>query len=163
MDISVGEESQSKQALATMPLPEFNNDGDLPPGIHEASLDEIGLRFGTGTTRRKVIHETLLRLHNLAVQTGKLESCLIFGSYVTDKSEPNDVDIMLIMKDDFRPLQCGAETRKIFDHEEADKEFGVSVFWIRPSMLLFDTLDEFKAKWQEKRDGSRRGIVEVRQ
>jgi hypothetical protein len=32
-----------------MALPEFNESGDLPPGIYLASLDEIVARFGRGT------------------------------------------------------------------------------------------------------------------
>ena len=33
---------------------------------------------------------------------------------------------------------------------------------IRPSMLIAETLDHFIEHWQIKRDGTRRGIVEVR-
>jgi hypothetical protein len=39
--------------------------------------------------------------------------------------------------------------------------FGASVFWIQPSVLIGDSLDAFVAHWQVKRDGSKRGIVEV--
>jgi hypothetical protein len=35
------------------------------------------------------------------------------------------------------------------------------VFWIRPSLLIGDSLDQFVKSWQRKRDGSRRGIVEI--
>ena len=37
-----------------------------------------------------------------------------------------------------------------------------SVFWVRPSLLFLETLEEFIAGWQVKRDQTRRGIVEVR-
>jgi len=30
-------------------IPDFNNHGCLPPGIHSATLDEIAARFGTET------------------------------------------------------------------------------------------------------------------
>jgi hypothetical protein len=40
--------------------------------------------------------------------------------------------------------------------------FGASVFWIRPALLVLETLEEFIAQWQITRNQTRRGIVEVR-
>jgi hypothetical protein len=57
---------------------------------------------------------------------------------------------------------CDDETKKLLDHQQATKVFGASVFWSRPSLLFLETLDEFIEGWQTKRDGTRRGIVEVR-
>jgi hypothetical protein len=36
------------------------------------------------------------------------------------------------------------------------------VFWIRPALLVLETLEEFIAHWQITRDQTRRGLVEVR-
>lgn len=66
------------------------------------------------------------------------------------------------MRDDFELTACDEEIRKLFEHTQAQAEFGASIFWIRPSMLLLETLDEFIAHWQIKRDRTRRGLVEVR-
>ena len=96
------------------------------------------------------------------MSTGKLERLVIFGSYVTTKPAPHDVDIVLIFSDDFDLTAYDEETRKLFDHSRAEQEFGASVFWIRPSMLILETLDQFIAYWQIKRDKTQRGIVEVR-
>jgi len=65
------------------------------------------------------------------------------------------------MRDDFDLMLCAPEAAKLFDHAQADAEFGASVFWLRPALLLLETLDEFIAHWQIKRDRTRRGIVEV--
>lgn len=85
-----------------MPLPEFDINGDLPVGVHLASLDEVLARFGQGTTQRETVTARLVGVHKLASATGKLERFIIFGSYVTAKPDPNDVDIILVMRDDFR-------------------------------------------------------------
>ena len=37
-----------------MPLPEFNNNGDLPPGVHRTSWSEVLQRFGVGVGQREV-------------------------------------------------------------------------------------------------------------
>jgi hypothetical protein len=97
----------------------------------------------------------------LVRSTGKLSRLVIYGSYVTDKPEPRDIDIVLVLQDDFLVEACDPEQRLVFDHERAEKELGTSMFWIRPALILFQTVDEFISGWQLERDGSRRGIVEV--
>jgi hypothetical protein len=69
---------------------------------------------------------------------------------------------VLILTNDFRRQACPEETRGLFDHHRATAQFGASIFWLRPAMLLTDNLEDFIAHWQLKRDGTRRGIVEVR-
>ena len=144
-----------------MPLPELDSHGDLPVGVHQASLDEVIARFGHGTPQRQLVTTRLLRVLKLAEGTGKLERFIIFGSYVTAKPNPNDVDIILIMRDDFREPECDEETAPVFHHLRAQAELGASVFWTAPCGVLLETVDQFIAHWQLKRDHSRHGIVEV--
>ncbi len=145
-----------------MPLPSLDINGDLPEGLHRATIGEVVTHFGGETARRRVASARLLRVYELARATGKLDRLVIFGSFVTSKAEPNDVDILLVMRDDFHLGECEEAAMKLFDHLQAQREFGASVFWIRPSMLILETLEEFLAFWQTKRDGTRRGIVEVK-
>jgi hypothetical protein len=144
-----------------MPLPEFNEVGDLPEGIHPTSLAEVVARFGSGTTQRTAVTDRLREIYRLAVATGHLDRVVVFGSYVSDVDEPNDVDMILVMRDDFRSEDCPAESAVLFDHVRANDELGASVFWVRPDMLLGEPLGQFLAQWQTKRDGQRRGIVEI--
>ncbi len=95
-----------------MPLPEFDSNGDLPPGVHATKLEEIAQRFGTATPRRQALTIVLQRLHDRVLETGKLLRFLLFGSYVTTKPEPNDIDLVLIMYDDFLPEGYDEETRR---------------------------------------------------
>ena len=145
-----------------MVLPDFNDKGDLPQGVHQASIDEVFTRFGKGRPQRKLVTKNLLKIYQLAESTGKLERLIIFGSYVTTKANPNDVDVVLVFHDDFDYNACNEEIKKLLDHKKAQDNFGASVFWIRPSLLISETLDEFIAHWQIKRDRTLRGIVEVR-
>ena len=144
-----------------MPLPEFNEFGDLPEGLHAASILELVARFGAGSYQREAVTGRLLRIYNLAIGTGTLDRLIVFGSYVSDEPAPNDVDVILVMRDDFRPDSCSPEVLVLFDHARAANEIGASIFWIRPAMLLGQSLDAFIAHWQVKRDGSKRGIVEI--
>lgn len=145
-----------------MPLPGFNEFGDLPEGRHLALLDEVLERFGSGTPQRQAVTDRLRRVHALALATGHLDRLVIFGSYVSDVPEPNDVDVILVMRNDFATERCPADSLVLFDHARADAELGASVFWVRPEMLLGQPLEQFLAHWERKRDGRRRGIVELR-
>jgi hypothetical protein len=111
--------------------------------------------------RQEVTHR-LQRIWELAQATAKLDRLIIFSSYVSDTPSPKDVDVILVMQDDFRPEDCDEELQVLFDHRRAQLELGASVFWIRPGMLLGEPLEAFIAHWQIKRDGNRRGIVEVK-
>jgi hypothetical protein len=144
-----------------MPLPDFNSRGELPEGVHQASLVEVLERFGHGTPQRQLVTSRLVRGYELGRRTGKLERFVIFGSYVTAKPAPQDVDIILVMRDDFSEPECDEQTRAVFNHTRAQKELGASIFWTCVSGVLVDTLDEFIAHWQLRRDLGRRGIVEI--
>ncbi|MDE0317423.1 MAG: hypothetical protein OXM61_21305 [Candidatus Poribacteria bacterium] len=145
-----------------MTLPNLNLAGELPEGIHTATIDEVIAQFGSGTPQRMTVTQRLQRIYQLAKSTDHLERILIFGSYITAKPEPNDIDVVIIFDDDFDMAVCSEEVKNILNHQQAAEEFGASIFWIRPSLLFLETLDEFIAGWQVKRDGTRRGIIEVR-
>jgi len=132
----------------------------LPAGIHRATLEEVEARFGKLSSTRQQTVERLRRVYDLAATTGHLARFVIFGSFVTAKPEPNDVDIIMLMDDDFDVSSLKGEAALLFDHTVAQSVFGSSVFWVRKLAALGGE-DDFVAGWQIKRDGTPRGIVEV--
>ena len=142
------------------PLPPFTASGDLPPGIYLAKLEEAHRRFGAGTQRRQIMALRLERIYQVAVGTGHLARFVVFGSYVTDKPEPNDVDVFLLMEDTFDRNQLTGAAWLLFDHAFAQTHFGASVFWLR-RLAAFGGEEATLEDWQTKRDGSQRGIVEI--
>lgn len=137
-----------------MPLPTLNDIGELPEGIYKATIDEVVVQFGSGTAQRINVTERLQRIYQLAKNTGSLQQFLIFGSYITAKPKPNDIDVVIIFDDNFDIVACSDEVKKLLNHQQASTEFGASLFWIRPSLLFLETLDEFIEGWQVKRDGT---------
>jgi hypothetical protein len=84
----------------------------------------------------------------------------VFGSFVTEKHEPNDVDVFMIMDDNFDMGPHNGEARLLFDHGTAQDHFGCSVFWLR-RMAAMGGEQAAIEDWQIKRDGTERGIVEI--
>lgn len=102
----------------------------------------------------------LERVYELVAATGHMKRFIVFGSFVTTKPEPNDVDVFLLMDDAFDVGQVTGETRLLFDHAAAQAHFGASVFWLRRLAALGGEQATVE-HWQIRRDGGLRGIVEI--
>jgi len=130
-------------------------------GIHCATLNQVIQRFGVEGVLRQASTLRLSHVYDLAKRTGHLQKFIIFGSYVTAEANPNDIDVVLVMDDGFRLEMCPIESLGLFDHAVAQARYGASIFWLRPGLLVGGSVEDFIAYWQLKRDGSKRGIVEV--
>lgn len=143
-----------------MPLPPLTEIGDLPLGVHRASLREVRDRFGTGSRQRMAVADRLDRIYQLAHGTGHLVRFVVFGSFITNKPDPNDLDVFLIVDDAFNSEKLQGEAALLFDHAAADSHFGASVFWVRRLAALGGEQSAVEF-WQVKRGGGQRGIVEI--
>jgi hypothetical protein len=102
----------------------------------------------------------LERVYNVAWATGHLARCVVFGSFVTAKPFPNDIDVLLLMEDTFNVAQLTGEAQLLFEHSVAQTRFGASVFWLR-RLAVLDDEETALLHWQITREGSQRGIVEI--
>ena len=143
-----------------MTFPEFNENGDLPVDVYEATLQEVIDHFGTINLERRRIAQRLVRIYDLAIRTKQLKRFIVFGSFVTEKLYPNDVDIFLLMNDELEPENVSGESAIIFSNLAAQQYEGASVFWLR-SFAAIGGEQNVVEDWQYKRDETRRGIVEV--
>src|SRR5215510_13222201 len=96
--------------------PDFNEFGDLPVGVHRAEINEVIEHFGSGTAQRIAVTASLERIYALARASGYLQRFIIFGSYVTDKPNPGDVDIFLVMQGGFQPSEAPSDSQLLFQH-----------------------------------------------
>jgi hypothetical protein len=75
--------------------PEFDANGDLPPGIHQATLAEVVAHFGSETPQRQRVARRLEHIYALAKASGHLARLIVFGSFVTATPAPNELDVFL--------------------------------------------------------------------
>ncbi|HEY5870447.1 MAG TPA: hypothetical protein VI542_33590, partial [Candidatus Tectomicrobia bacterium] len=140
--------------------PALNHDGNLPEGIHVATEEEVFVRFATPSARRQWLGEQLRSLVSLAKSTGQLARVFLWGSFVTSKEVPNDLDVLLVMSTEFAVEAAPTPAQVVFDHVQARLCFQAGVFWTKASIdpqvfhLWLDT-------YQTGKDFTRRGIVEV--
>lgn len=80
------------------PIPEFFDNYHLPCGEHKCTINEIEQRFLT-TYRREVVWQYFDNSLSCLMSLGLFPDILLInGSFVTGRSEPNDVDSALLIK-----------------------------------------------------------------
>ncbi len=74
-----------------MPIPFFNETGELPDGEYDVSLDAIENRFGCANEQRRLLMQGL-RAAAVNLSKANVRKLWIDGSFVTNKEHPNDID-----------------------------------------------------------------------
>jgi hypothetical protein len=143
--------------ITVLTLPPFESAGLLPAGVHPAAWPLFVDRFGTSIRRREQLArlETALRL----LRDAGCARVFVGGSFVTAKSEPNDIDVAWdvdgVDADVLDPVFLDFE-----DERAAQKSrFGAEFF---PAQLVEgSTRRLFLEFLQRTRDDEPVGIVEI--
>lgn len=72
-------------------IPDFNEDGNLPAGIHPATLAEIEEKFASNLKRKGHFERLLLLIDDLKAIGCKI--IYIDGSFISKRALPGDIDI----------------------------------------------------------------------
>ncbi len=130
-------------------IPEFNEQGYLPPGVHGATLEEIAARFGRESELRQVQIQSLRWLVDLARRAGVLR-IIVDGSFVTDVYEPNDVDCVLLIGPSYPN-----------DHA-ADDELQKGLPFIHAEIVIQEVFDYYRnVLFATDRRNVPKGVIEV--
>jgi hypothetical protein len=71
-------------------IPPFDQQGNLSPGEHHCTWDELENRYATTNHRIYLLNGLYAALENLS--TAGCHTVWINGSFISDKSQPNDYD-----------------------------------------------------------------------
>ncbi|MEP7340368.1 MAG: hypothetical protein ABI977_21735 [Acidobacteriota bacterium] len=99
-------------------IPELQ-DGVLPEGVHLCTLEEVREVFGQfrRSDRRPQLTERLTRYVQDARNSGVVSAILIDGSYVTNKEEPGDIDLIVALRAELdltaemRPMEYNVQSK----------------------------------------------------
>lgn len=141
-------------------IPDFDDEGLLPPGIRRADFDEFRERFAIfdRSDRRLQVFEQLERLVTEARKSAIVTRIIVGGSFVTAKAEPNDFDCILVLAPDI----VGAELRP-FEYNLVSRRMARRLFGgdVLSALEGSDALEQYLEFFQTTRDGERMGIVEI--
>jgi hypothetical protein len=71
-------------------IPEFDENGNLPPGVHWVEWEEFDERFNYNSTRQRLIDG--LRLAMTHLSAAGCRTIYVDGSFTTNKEKPGDFD-----------------------------------------------------------------------
>jgi hypothetical protein len=130
-------------------IPDFDDNGYLPTGIHPVDLGEIAARFGHEPELRRVQMDSLHWLVGLAKRVG-VQRLIVNGSFVTDKWEPNDVDCALLRAETFP------------QDESADAELWAGLPFIQMVVVGQKEFDLYVQEiYATDRHGTPKGMIEI--
>jgi len=136
-------------------IPEFDENGNLLPGNDDATFREVIERFGTPRSlKRQLLSASLEGLFDFVKDHAV--RVYIDGSYVTAKLAPNDVDLIVVLPEDFpRDPQVGRRLVRIVNNKQANYLHIFAFYLGRQD----ERLEEMLAWFTRDRDGNRKGIV----
>ena len=148
-----------------MPIPDLGEEGFLPIGIHECSLDEIRERFGRfqRTDQRTQLYARLIEFAQEARKTGLVEELIINGSFVTGEANPGDVDLVIGVSSahdfaaDLRPFEYNILSKRCVRKFYGFDVLGVAV----PGTPAWREYTDFFQQ-VKNRPERRKGILRVR-
>jgi hypothetical protein len=128
-------------------IPAFTEQGFLPPGIYQATLDEFKERFVVfqRSDRRLRLFVQLEKLLDQAARAGIVKRILIAGSFVSANPA--------IVGKPLRPFEYNLVSRQM-----ARRVFGGDIM---PALDHSNALQQYLEFFQTARDGKRIGIVEI--
>ena len=142
-----------------MPIPTFRDDGYLPEGLYGASEEEVSACFGQSTPRREYLMGRLRCWLELA-RAVKARRLFINGSFVTDKTEPGDVDAVVWLPDNF-PEQVNIGNPEAIELQTMLRTREPEELFLVYSQEMWEGWVEFFSQTREA-DGRLKGVVEVR-
>jgi hypothetical protein len=129
-------------------IPDFDERGYLPAGVHSADITEVLARFGTASELRRDQAQSVEWLIPLCKAAGIIR-LVVNGSFVTNVTEPNDVDCILLIGPAYNELSESA----------AERDRGLPFLSLQiVRQLRFDDLMRFFAT---DRDRFGKGLVEI--
>jgi len=106
-------------------IPDLEPEGFLPPGIHAASLSEVGVRFGAASTARQRLGGLLGQVVEAAKGYPTIKRVLVWGSFVTAKVEPNDLDYSVVVAVSHNRAPIARAHRRFFVAADARRYYGL--------------------------------------
>lgn len=83
------------QGAWSMAVPALTQEGYLPAGVHTCTLQEVQDAFGTNDHRNALLSKLCQFIDMMDAQHGLKAPIYVDGSFVTGKTNPSDIDVVL--------------------------------------------------------------------
>lgn len=134
-------------------IPPFQPDGNLPPGIHPATWEEVIHRFGGNPRRQRLLVGLAIAVANL--QDAGCRRIYLNGSFVTSKPYPDDFDAVWETEgvDFTKVVPLLLDRRDLINHARRQQKRVYGGELLPDLYLGFDTLAFFQSDDAEQPKG----------
>lgn len=131
------------------PLPNLDERGCLPKGIYSPKLEEFKEKFVNTSPRRQELFGKYQQFTQLCIDAKGIEKHYLDGSYVTNKENPGDIDLLIIFNDQVYVSEISYNNyfEIIHNQDEMKKKYEVHLFY---SKNPENEPPELKAFWEKK-------------
>jgi len=144
-------------------IPPFNENGCLPEGIYDCTIDEAAARFGAfqSSSQRSQLWDKFFEFMREADACELVDAVLVDGSFVTAKADPNDIDLVLVVSADhdfsadFQPSEYNVLSKR-----RVNRRFGFDLLVTRADS---EEYRRYVAFFQQVRlePGRKKGILKI--
>lgn len=145
-------------------IPPLNENGWLPEGVHDCTLQEAAERFGSfqSSDRRPELWARFMEFLREVRACSLVQEVLLDGSFVTAQPDPNDIDLALVVSGshdfeaDFKPSEYNVLSKR-----RVNRRFGFDLLVARTGSEEYRRYVTF---FQQVRlePGHKKGILRIR-
>lgn len=125
-----------------------------------SSIEEIRARFGVSTPRRQFLFQQLQTIIHRFRANQEVKQVFLFGSFVTGKDSPNDIDLLVVMKPKFSTANLDGSDLELFQHDTCRILFHADLFWVTEAVGA-EALEDLLEVFSRDRAGRSQPIIEV--
>ncbi|HUX57372.1 MAG TPA: hypothetical protein VMV77_10385 [Bacteroidales bacterium] len=140
-------------------IPNFNTEGNLPPGVYKAKWSEIKKRYGFTFHRENLLFG--LEEGISVLRKSWCKKIYLDGSFITTKPRPNDFDVCYEPPPDLNKFKIGyPEFFDFSNNRSKQKKKYKGEFWPTTANLdlNYTILEGFQ---HDKYTGKEKGIIEI--
>lgn len=146
-----------------MPIPDFSHQGVLLNDIYDCSVEEVEDKFGRfqSTDCRVNLTKRLKEYIYELKKYGIGKELIIDGSYVTEKENPGDIDLILVLQEDFdyssevRPFEYN-----LISNRAIKRMYGFDVFTVIKGTDQYESRIDFFRQVRENPE-IRKGLLRI--
>ncbi|MGI8883223.1 MAG: DUF6932 family protein [Pyrinomonadaceae bacterium] len=142
-------------------LPNYDENGFLPEAVWDCSLEELQTRFAAfrRSDRRLKLFAELEKFLAEIIKTNWVKEIIIDGSFVPEKEEPNDIDIILALHKSTANIETPFWIENTLDRTRLAKKYKFDVMVVLDQSRKYQVnLDFFQ---QVRQSDLRKGVVRL--
>lgn len=146
-----------------MAIPTFNEDGWLPEGVYECTLEEAASRFGRfqQSDRRPQLWARFVAFVREAQACGLIDALVVDGSFISATPVPNDIDLIVVVSAHYDfSVDFPPRAYNVLSKRRVQQRFGFDILVARADSAEYRRYEEF---FQQVRltPGRKKGLVRI--